>query len=339
MAIDVQMLVRLGGRLYAPGDGEALVTEDWVTNKAITYAYYASAQGLSGQTECMCQPPPHLPRANQKVSGGHQELPEFPPALVAFMESVDKECMMRPRRIGEPVKCSDIVDENLSKKRTGGVGIRDGSLRYRNWARAVQQQVGGDPWPERSVAGLGPQQVEATGALRRSCTFRTKSAKGAMDRNQSAPFTVFSVRKTARVVRLQEMANNIGIPLVMEQIETQILTQHKDARGDRSARGGLGIMKDIAKKAVLRKKEYGTLHERLINNPFYAYTAARGDLTPSALEFIEKVAPLHHPSCERTKEMIKGIVAVPKYAARLTLVPPQEDVKHGERNPIHRTPE
>ena len=41
------------------------------------------------------------------------------------------------------------------------------------------------------------------------------------------------------------------------------LTQHKDARGNR---GGLGIMKDIAKKAVLRNKEYGTLYERLIND-------------------------------------------------------------------------
>ena len=79
------------------------------------------------------------------------------------------------------------------------------------------------------------------------------------------------IKKIARVIRLQEMANSLGVPLLMDQVETQILTQRKDARGDRSARGGLGIMKDI-------------------NDPFYAYTAARGDLTPSALEFIEKVA-------------------------------------------------
>ena len=49
-------------------------------------------------------------------------------------------------------------------------------------------------------------------------------------------------------------------------------------------------MKDIAKKAVLRNKEYGTLYERLINDPFYSHTAPRGDLTPSALEFIGPVA-------------------------------------------------
>ena len=86
-------------------------------------------------------------------------------------------------------------------------------------------------------------------------------------------------------------------------------------------------MKDIAKKAVLRNKGYNTLYERLINDPFYAYTAARGDLTPSALEFIEKVARCIIPSFERTKEMIQGSVAVPKHSARLTLVPPHEDVK------------
>ena len=88
------------------------------------------------------------------------------------------------------------------------------------------------------------------------------------------------------------------MPLSLDQIETQILTQRKDARGDRSARGGLGIMKDIAKKAVLRNKEYNTLYERL-------------DLTPSALEFIEKVARCIIPSFERRKEMIQGSVAVP----------------------------
>ena len=34
----INMLVQLGCRLYAPGDGEALVTEDWITNKVIIYA-------------------------------------------------------------------------------------------------------------------------------------------------------------------------------------------------------------------------------------------------------------------------------------------------------------
>ena len=150
------------------------------------------------------------------------------------------------------------------------------------------------------------------------------------------------IKKIAKVIRLQEMANSLGVPLSMDQIETHILTQRKDARGDRSARGGLGIIKDIAKKAMLRNKEYNTLYERLINDPFYAYTAARGDLTPSAFEFIEKVARCIIPSFDRTKEMIQGSVAVPKYSARLTLVSPNEDVKeidpkdvfvvHGGRN-------
>ena len=46
-------------------------------------------------------------------------------------------------------------------------------------------------------------------------------------------------------------------------------------------------------------------YERLITDPFSAYSAPRGDLTPSALE------------CR----------AVPRYAARLALVPPQEEVE------------
>ena len=88
-------------------------------------------------------------------------------------------------------------------------------------------------------------------------------------------------------------------------------------------------------KAVLRNKEYTTLYERLINDPFYAYTAARGDLTPSALEFIEKVARCIIPSFERTKEMIQGSIAVPKYHARLTLVPPTEDVQEVDPKDVY----
>ena len=86
---------------------------------------------------------------------------------------------------------------------------------------------------------------------------------------------------------------------------------------------------------MLRTKEYNTLYERLINDPFYAYTAARGDLTPSALEFIEKVARCIIPSFERTKEMIQGSVAVPKYSARLTLVPPSEGVKEIDSKDVY----
>ena len=41
IAVDVEMLIQLGCRLYAPGDGEALVTEDWITNKVIIYVYDA----------------------------------------------------------------------------------------------------------------------------------------------------------------------------------------------------------------------------------------------------------------------------------------------------------
>ena len=66
------------------------------------------------------------------------------------------------------------------------------------------------------------------------------------------------IKKLARVVCLEEMANRVDVPLVMDQLGTQILTQHKDARGERSACGGLGIMKSIAKKAVLRNKECNT---------------------------------------------------------------------------------
>ena len=142
------------------------------------------------------------------------------------------------------------------------------------------------------------------------------------------------IKKIARVVRLQKMANSLGVTLSMDQVETQILTQRKDARGDRSARGGLRDHEGHCQESS--SSQQGVQHivyERLINDPFYAYTAARGDLTPSALEFTEKVARCMIPSFERTKEMIQGSVAV--YHARLTLVPPTEDVQEVDPKDVY----
>ena len=217
---------------------------------------------------------------------------------------------------------------------------------YRNWARAVTQQPGETRGRSGLWQELDPNRKKATNwrfaevmhipdvacdrcqILIPVGTINCVQCGQLMERMPD-------IKKIARVVRLQEMANSLGVPLSMDQVETQILTQRKDARGDRSARGGLGIMKDIAKKAVLRNKEYNTLYERLINDPFYAYTAARGDLTPSALEFIEKVARCIIPNFVRTKEMIQGSVAVPKYHARLTLVPPTEDVQEVDPKDVY----
>ena len=255
--------------------------------------------------------------------------------------------MTRPHRIGNVTKVRGIYDENLPKEEQ--VALEFETARYglyRNWARAVTQQPGEtrgrsglwqdlDPnkqkstnWRFAEVMHIPDVECPRCKILIPVGTINCFQCDRLMERMPD-------IKKMARVVRLQEMANSLGVPLSMDQVETQILTQRKDARGDRSARGGLGIMKDIAKKAVLRNKEYATLYERLINDPFYAYTAARGDLTPSALEFIEKVARCIIPSFGRTKEMIQGSVAVPEYHARLALVPPTEDVQEVDPKEVY----
>ena len=158
------MLVQLGCRLYAPGDGEALVTEDWITNKVIIYAYDAEYARFIWSNRMYVSVRRNyqdsIKRETQKGMSGA-------PVLESFMAKVDRECklyykqwaptacrdMTRPHRIGNVTKVKDVYDENLSKEEQ--VALEFETARYglyRNWARAVQQQPGG------TLAGPGPQQ-------------------------------------------------------------------------------------------------------------------------------------------------------------------------------------
>ena len=68
IAVDVEMLIQLGCRLYAPGDGEALVTEDWITNKVIIYAY--DAELVQSHVRQLAR---ELPGKHQEISRGREE--------------------------------------------------------------------------------------------------------------------------------------------------------------------------------------------------------------------------------------------------------------------------
>lgn len=75
-------------------------------------------------------------------------------------------------------------------------------------------------------------------------------------------------------------ADAVGQILLDRTIAFNVTPCRRKCRTSRSSlalfRGGPCIMRDIAKKAVLRNEEYDSLCERLINDPFYAYGAARG---------------------------------------------------------------
>ena len=351
IAVDVEMLVQLGCRLYAPGDGEALVTEDWITNKVIIYAYDAEYARFIWTNRTYVSLRRNYQESIKKFREDVKNGVNATPVLESFMAKIDKECklyykqwiptacrdMTSPRRIKNITKIKNVFDENLPKDEQVALEFETARyVLYRNWARAVKQQPGEtrgrsglwqdlDPNQKKSANWRFAEVMHISDVECPRC--KIMSPEGAINcyqcdnLNERMP----DIKKIARVIRLQEMANSLGVPLSMDQIETQILAQ-SNARGDRSARG---------EKAVLRNKEYTTLYERLINDPFYAYTAARGDLTPSALEFIEKVARCIIPSFERTMEMIQGSVAVPKYSARLTLVPPNEDVQEIDRKDVY----
>ena len=356
IAVDVEMLIQLGCRLHAPGDGEALVTEDWITNKVLIYAYDAECAKFIWSNRMYVSVRRNYQDSIKKY---REETQKGVVVLESFMAKAEKECklyykqwaptacrdMTRPHRIGNVTKVRDVYDENLPKEEQVALEFETALWPLQELGPSCDAAARGNPRPECLWQDLDPNKQKSTNwrfaevmhipdvecprckILIPVGTINCFQCDHLMERMPD-------IKKIARVVRLQEMANSLGVPLSMDQVETQILTQQKDARGDRSARGGLGIMKDIAKKAVLRNKEY-TLYERLISDPFYAYTAARGDLTPSALEFVEKVARCIIPSFVRTKEMIQGSVAVPKYHARLTLVPPTEDVQEVDPKDVY----
>ena len=64
-----------------------------------------------------------------------------------------------------------------------------------------------------------------------------------------------SLRSLTSLKNQRFAGSQAGTPLT-DMLETQILTQCRAARGEGSARSGLGIMKDIARKSVNRKKSF-----------------------------------------------------------------------------------
>ena len=351
IAVDIEMLTQLGCRLFAPGDGEALVTEDWVTNKCFIYAYDSEAAKFIWSNRMYVELRRNYIKKIKKFHDEKKAGGEVESLLNPFMAKIDvesksyysswgpKACMdiSKPQIIGRATKAKGVYDENLPPNERVELPFETARYAlYRNWAKTVQQQPGethgrsvladdlnpnkgkSKNWRYAEIMLVPDEECSVCGLLNPCGAIHCFRCDNLQERMPD-------VKKLARVVRLEEMSNQIGVPLTMDQLETQILTQHKEARGDRSGRGGLGIMKDIAKKSVNRSREYKNLYERLTVDPFYSYSAARGDLTPVALEFIEKIARCVIPGIERTRDMIKGKVAAPKYAARLALVPPLDD--------------
>ena len=157
IAVDVEMLIQLGCRLYAPGDGEALVTEDWITNKVLIYAYDAECAKFIWSNRMYVSVRRNYQDSMKKYREETQKGVVGTPVLESFMAKAEKECklyykqwaptacrdMTRPHRIGNVTKVRGVYDENLPKKEQ--VALEFETARYglyRNWARAVTQQPG-----------------------------------------------------------------------------------------------------------------------------------------------------------------------------------------------------
>ena len=76
----------------------------------------------------------------------------------------------------------------------------------------------------------------------------------------------------------------------------------------RGARSAFGVLRDNAKAHIRQAKKRGaaTLRERLETDPFYAVNCARANLTPDALDFLQRLGRSMNPKLGRTAEQRKG---------------------------------
>ena len=208
IAIDVEMLVQLGCRLCAPGVGEALVM-DWITNKVIIYAYDAECARFIWTNRMYVDLRTYqerLKKFRDDVKGGQN----LRPALVAFMETVDRErkgyyrswaptaCLVNPQmqkhRRREPAEERSIV-----------VGVRDGSLRsLPQLGLRCEAAARGDPWPARSLAGPGPQQEEVQQLALYGGYARSGRSLQRVQRIEPGGLTVFSATPFTSHARREE---------------------------------------------------------------------------------------------------------------------------------------
>ena len=94
IAVDVEMLIQLGCRLYAPGDGEAFVTEDWITNQVIIYAYDAKYARFIWSNRMYVSLRRNYQDSIKKFREDVKNGEDATPVIESFMVKVDKECKL-----------------------------------------------------------------------------------------------------------------------------------------------------------------------------------------------------------------------------------------------------
>ena len=195
------------------------MTEDWITNKVIIYAYDAEYARLIWSNRMYVSVRRNYQDSVKKFREETQKGVSGTPVLESCMAKTDRECklyykqwaptacrdMMRPHRIGNVTKVKNVYDENLPKGEqvalefeTAWYGL------YRNWARAVQQQ----PGETRGQSGLW-QDAEVMRIPDVECPrCKIMIPEGAINCYQCDNLIerMPDIKKIARVIRLQEMA-------------------------------------------------------------------------------------------------------------------------------------
>ena len=108
IAVDVEMLIQLGCRLYAPGDGEALVTEDWITNKVLIYAYDAEHTRYIWSNRMYVSLRRRYQDSIKTFREEVQRGVQGTPVIESFMANVDRECKLYCKQWA-PTACRDMT--------------------------------------------------------------------------------------------------------------------------------------------------------------------------------------------------------------------------------------
>ena len=123
-------------------------------------------------------------------------------------------------------------------------------------------------------------------------------------------------RIATEAARAQAEADLQQTTCVMEDLIKRIprkarQTKSAEEAGDterRGARSAFGVLRDNAKAHIRQAKKRGaaTLREQLETDPFYAVNCARANLTPDALDFLQRLGRSMNPKLGRSAEQRKG---------------------------------
>ena len=332
ISFDAELMMQHGLKLFLTRS--AVMTSDWVSNEFIIavfdcvrheFIWFNRAYGRfresyqkavqksidEGDTT-MCLPPQDgidgnahtLVNANWFV---HDRLREGKMAVLKQKERLPGIIRENATREGVPASEADELDYEKGEMMAPNLTSLCGHVRQKRWVPKHQAPRVIDFRPGESMLAAELLVAPKAKCPHRLCG-RSQCDGYLRCRDCGREKEVFTAARIAtEIVKSRRICDVMGLPFSMDKIQERASHRERvERKGSRGPRTTFQVLKTQGKNACRKLEKLGLyfLTERLAQDPYYQWNCAQGDLSPEALDFLQRIAKAQVPHFERTRDEI-----------------------------------